>query len=225
MRVLGIETSSHRGSVALIDGDQLVARAESEGSGTHGEHILPLVNRLMADAGFAPHSLDRIGVGVGPGSFTGLRVGVALAQGIALGLDIPVFGVSSLEAMAHAVPQNRPGIRCTLLDARRNEVFFAAYDERLAEVLTARALPWDKAVAWVETLCTAPKVFLGEPCAVLVDPERAFRSPRSDLPDATDTALIAAARPLCVAGATPLYVRDADAVLPSLPRSPLADDP
>jgi tRNA threonylcarbamoyladenosine biosynthesis protein TsaB len=222
MRVLGIETSSRRGSVALIEADQLVARAQSEGSGSHGEHILPLVDRLVAEAGFAPSSIDRLAVGVGPGSFTGLRVGIALAQGIALGLDIPVFGVSSLEAMAHAVPPERPGIRCALLDARRGEVFFAAYDEGLVQEVAARAIPHRGAIAAVEALCSAAKVFVGEVAAALAEPAQVFRSPRSDLPDATDTALIAAGRPLSVAGATPLYVREADAVLPDLPRSPLA---
>jgi tRNA threonylcarbamoyl adenosine modification protein YeaZ len=222
MRVLGIETSSRRGSVALVEGDQLVARGESVGSGTHGEHILPLIDRLVAEAGFAPSSIDRLAVGVGPGSFTGLRVGIAIAQGIAVGLDIPVFGVSSLEAMAHAAPARRPGLRCALLDARRSEVFFAAYDQALVEVLSARTLPYDGAVEAVERLCSGLKLFLGEQSAALVSPDRVFRSARSDLPDATDTALIGAARPLALAGATPLYVREADAMLPDLPRSPLA---
>ncbi|MBN1611702.1 MAG: tRNA (adenosine(37)-N6)-threonylcarbamoyltransferase complex dimerization subunit type 1 TsaB [Polyangiaceae bacterium] len=219
MRVLGIETSSRRASVALTEGDQLVVRAETVGFGTHGEHTLPLVDRLVAEAGFAQSSIDRVAVGVGPGSFTGLRVGIALARGIALGLDIPVFGVRSLEAMAHAVPSDRPGVRCVLLDARRSEAFFAAYGPALVEVLSARTLPCSGAVAAVQALCPGPQVFVGEFSAALVGPDRVFRSPRSDLPDATDTALIAAARPLALSGATPLYVREADAVFPDLQRS------
>lgn len=224
MRVLGIETSSRRGSVAIVENDRLIARSESEGSGTHGEHVLHLIDRITAEAGFAPSSIDRVAVGIGPGSFTGLRVGIALAQGIAIGLDIPVFGVGSLEAMVRSVPLSRPDIRCAVLDARRNEVFFAAYDQNLNELLAPQALPWDGAARSIEAMCPGAKVFVGEPSTVLFDQSWVFRSPRSDLPDATDTALIGATRPIGLPGATPLYVRDADAKLPNLPRSPLAGE-
>ena len=92
MRVLAVETSSPRGSVALLEGGRLLAEKSHEQPNSHAEQILPLIRELLAEAGFAPSSLDRIGTGIGPGSFTGLRVGIALAVGIGLGLDRPVVG-------------------------------------------------------------------------------------------------------------------------------------
>ncbi|MEB2323652.1 MAG: tRNA (adenosine(37)-N6)-threonylcarbamoyltransferase complex dimerization subunit type 1 TsaB, partial [Sorangiineae bacterium] len=125
MRVLGIETSAAaRGTVALAEGGVRLAEASHEVRSAHAELMLPLIARLLAEAGWARGSLDRLAVGVGPGSFTGVRVGIALAQGIALGLGVPVVGVPSLAAMARAAPPHVSGLRVPLLDARRGEVFF-----------------------------------------------------------------------------------------------------
>src|SRR5687768_454757 len=126
VRVLAIETSSPRGSVALLDDDRLVVELEHDQPNAHAERILPLVERALEAAGFDRTSLDRVAVGIGPGSFTGLRVGIALAEGLALGLDIPIIGVASLRAMAAAVPAAEARIRIPVLDARRDEVFVAA---------------------------------------------------------------------------------------------------
>ena len=86
-RVLGIETSSRRGTVALVEDGQVVASLGHDVPNGHAERMLGLVDQALAEAGWAKASLDRIAVGVGPGSFTGIRVGIALAQGLALGLD------------------------------------------------------------------------------------------------------------------------------------------
>ena len=104
MRCLGIETSTRQGSVALVEHDQVVSVRLHQELNRHGERMLPLVEQLLSEAGWPLSSLDRIGVGIGPGSFTGLRIGVALAQGIGLGLACPVVGVGSLHAMAFAAP-------------------------------------------------------------------------------------------------------------------------
>src|SRR5688572_6886733 len=104
VRVLAIETSGPRGSVALLEDERLIIELEHDQPNAHAERILPLVERALASAGFDRTSLDRLAVGVGPGSFTGLRVGIALAEGLALGLGIPIVGVPSLRAMAAAAP-------------------------------------------------------------------------------------------------------------------------
>jgi tRNA threonylcarbamoyladenosine biosynthesis protein TsaB len=119
VRVLGIETSSARGSVALIEGSISVCALDHERANAHGESILPLIEEALARAGWNRTQLDRIAVGAGPGSFTGLRVGIAIAQGLSEGLGIPLVGVPSLRAMALAVPAEQEGCRCVLVDARR----------------------------------------------------------------------------------------------------------
>src|SRR5438552_3135763 len=125
VRTLGIETSTSQASVALLEGGRVVlARAHARPKQS-AERLLPLIAELLEEAGWPRSSLDRIGVSVGPGSFTGLRVGIACAQGLSLGLGIPLVGVTSLQAMARAVPESILGLRCAILDARRAEVFAA----------------------------------------------------------------------------------------------------
>ncbi|HVJ22164.1 MAG TPA: tRNA (adenosine(37)-N6)-threonylcarbamoyltransferase complex dimerization subunit type 1 TsaB, partial [Polyangiaceae bacterium] len=141
MRVLAIETSGPRGSVALLENTELVLELEHEQPNAHAEQILPLVERALSSAGFDRRSLDRIAVGIGPGSFTGLRVGIALGEGLALGLDLPIVGVSSLRAMAAAAPASEPRVRVPVLDARRSEIFAAAYDAEGSEKMAPCAIP------------------------------------------------------------------------------------
>jgi tRNA threonylcarbamoyladenosine biosynthesis protein TsaB len=142
MRVLGLETSSERGSVALIDGGVVVAQAHHVESNRHAELMLSLVTRALSDADWDKQSLERIAVGVGPGAFTGIRIGIALAHGLGLGLGIPTVGVGSLRAIALAHPKEDTRLRLVVRDARRDEVFVAAYDALGAE-LSAPA-PWPR---------------------------------------------------------------------------------
>ncbi|HEY6562656.1 MAG TPA: tRNA (adenosine(37)-N6)-threonylcarbamoyltransferase complex dimerization subunit type 1 TsaB [Polyangiaceae bacterium] len=219
MRLLGIETSTRRGSVALIEGEALVAAAEHAEPNAHAEKLLPLIEQLMAEAGWARSSLERVAVGVGPGSFTGLRVGVALAQGIGLGLDIPVVGVGSLRSMARALPATDQRIRYPMLDARRNELFLAAYSPDGAELEAPRAVPRAELEAHLASLAgRGPYVVLGEVCAEFALSHR-ISSPDTDLPHALWAARIGAALPPDTSN-EPLYVRDAGAVRPELPPSP-----
>lgn len=219
MRLLGIETSTRRGSVALVEGGELVVAAEHAEPNAHAEKLLPLIEKLMADAGWARGRLQRVAVGVGPGSFTGLRVGIALAQGIGLGLDIPVVGVGSLRSMARAVPASDRRIRYAMLDARREEVFLAAYAPDGAELLEPRAVPRSELEAYVARLAGAePHAALGEVCAEFSLPHR-ITAPHTDLPHAEWTARIGAELDPDTSS-EPLYVRDAGAVRPELPPSP-----
>ncbi|HEX4336645.1 MAG TPA: tRNA (adenosine(37)-N6)-threonylcarbamoyltransferase complex dimerization subunit type 1 TsaB [Polyangiaceae bacterium] len=218
MRVLGIETSSRRGTVALLEDDRVVATLATDAPGGHAPHLLGLVDRALAAAGWPKTSLDRIAVGTGPGSFTGIRVGMALAQGIALGLERPVLGVGSLRAMARAVPSSTSGARCAVVDARRDELFCAEYDAGNVERRPPIALRREAVPAWLAE--AGPRVVLGE-----LAPAHAsdvFRSELTDLPHAVGVALVAAALPLDGALLEAQYVRPADAIRPNLPRSPLS---
>lgn len=212
-----METSSRRGSVALVEADQVVSLRIHHELNRHGERMLPLVEELLAEAGWAPSSLDRVGVGVGPGSFTGLRIGVALAQGIALGLDRPVVGVSSLQAMAFAAPPTDVPT-AAVLDARRDEYFVAVFASDGTELLGARTVGQSGAEQALVELVGGPVRVVGLPA---VSWSNGFQSDVTDLPSATATARLAALLDPAEHPALPAYVRAADAIKPNLPPSPL----
>jgi tRNA threonylcarbamoyladenosine biosynthesis protein TsaB len=214
VRVLGIETSSRRGSVALVEQGELVLALSHEELNAHAERLLPLIDQALAETGWSRASLERVAVGVGPGSFTGLRVGIALGQGIAVGLGIDLVGIGSLRAMAAAVPSDQPGSRWALLDARRGEIFLAAYDQGGNELLPAMAIPpADIQSRMSEVSAPEPRLLLGEVLEVLSVAGTRFRSHESDLPHASAVARLGEfAEP--AGGIEPLYVRDAGAALP-----------
>jgi len=156
MNLLAIETATEACSVALIHGDQLIARSEIAPR-RHTELVLPMADELLAEAGIGRHALDAIAVGRGPGAFTGVRLGVSLAQGMALALDLPVITVSSLAALALEAPEQEGAAILAVIDARMGEVYAACYrreadgalvaldDER---VCTADALLLPEAATW-----------------------------------------------------------------------------
>lgn len=125
MKLLALDTSTELCSVALrLDGDVLV-REELAGQ-RHSELLLPMVHELLAEAGLDLKALDGIAFGEGPGSFTGLRIGCGVAQGLAFGAGLPVAGVCTLLALAEASGASRV-IAC--LDARMGEVYHGVYEK------------------------------------------------------------------------------------------------
>jgi tRNA threonylcarbamoyl adenosine modification protein YeaZ len=118
-RVLAIDTSTSRTSVAIIDGVTVLFSGYKDGATAHGPSLPALVQE-----GLAVSDVDEVVVGMGPGPFTGLRVGIAFAQSFALARQIPVRGVCSLDAIAAQV--NEPDFIVTV-DARRKEVYWARY--------------------------------------------------------------------------------------------------
>ena len=126
MRLLAVETSTLAGGVALVDGERLVAEYLLDVSVTHSERLLGAIDTVMTDAGWAPADLHGLAVAIGPGSFTGLRVGLSTVKGLALALGIPVAAVPTLDAMAAAVPWTSLPV-CPVLQARRNEVYASLY--------------------------------------------------------------------------------------------------
>jgi tRNA threonylcarbamoyladenosine biosynthesis protein TsaB len=223
VRVLAIETSSHRGSVALSERGLVVLSFEHEQANAHAERLLPLVERVIAESGFPKRSLERVAVGVGPGSFTGLRVGIALAEGIALGLGIPLVGVGALRAMAATVSEEDARLRVPVLDARRDEVFVAAYSAEGEERLAPQALPVATARAELEKL-GSDLLFIGAGAGLLgADLER-LEGREHDLPHARAVALVGSELDPALHPADPIYVRGVGATLPNLPPSPLAVD-
>ena len=127
MKFLALDTSTEACSVALALDGQILALDEVCPQ-QHSKRILPMIQQLLSDAGVSLYQLDGIIFGRGPGSFTGVRIGVSVAQGLAFGADLPVFGVSTLAAMAQAaaVQQNATEV-IAAIDARMAEVYIAAY--------------------------------------------------------------------------------------------------
>jgi tRNA threonylcarbamoyladenosine biosynthesis protein TsaB len=121
MNLLALDTSTESCSAALLCGDSLLERSELAPR-RHAELILPMIDSLLAEAGLSRRRLDGVAVGRGPGAFTGVRLGVSVAQGLALGLDIPVVPVSSLAALAQDVPAS-DGLVLAVIDARMGEIY------------------------------------------------------------------------------------------------------
>jgi tRNA threonylcarbamoyladenosine biosynthesis protein TsaB len=222
LRVLAIETSTALASVALVEAGQIVLERAHVRPKQSAERLLPLIAELLSEAGWERGSLSRIGVSVGPGSFTGLRVGIACAQGLSLGLGIPLVGVSSLCALARAVPDELPGVRCTILDARRAEVFAAAYaaGPRAAEVVAPAALAIASArdtlaAALGAAAAATPLVWVGSGLGLIgVTPSICI--PATQEPSAGAVGLLAEGLEPAENPALPVYIRDAGATLPNL---------
>jgi tRNA threonylcarbamoyladenosine biosynthesis protein TsaB len=208
--------------VALLEGGRTLCALHHERPNAHAETLLPLVEQLLAETGSARSSLDRLAVGIGPGSFTGLRVGIALAQGMALGLDRPLVGIGSLRAVARGAPEEDPRVRVVALDARRNELFVAVYAADGRELLAPAAFGRDVAAVRVaEALAGASALGLGEHSRELGPSVEPLVRDDLDLPHARWVALLGVDADPAAAIAEPNYVRGPGATLPNLPPSPL----
>jgi tRNA threonylcarbamoyladenosine biosynthesis protein TsaB len=132
MKLLALDSSTENCSVALWLDGEVLSRQELAGQ-RHSDLILPMLEELLGEAGISLKSLHGIAFGEGPGSFTGLRIGCGVAQGLALGADLPVLGISTLLTLAAAAPGDRV-LAC--LDARIGETYHAAYEKQHGVWLT-----------------------------------------------------------------------------------------
>ena len=128
MKLLAIDTATQACSVALLVGDTLIARYEEPGRG-HSELILPMVDAVLKEGALQLEALDCIAVGRGPGAFTGVRIAISVAQGLAFGAGLRIVPVSDLAAVAQRVahaPDTKRVVAC--MDARMGEVYWARFD-------------------------------------------------------------------------------------------------
>lgn len=148
MLLLHIETATPTCSVALSENDVLLAVKEKSGPGIHAGSITLLIEEVFEKTGKSPVRLDAVSVSEGPGSYTGLRIGVSTAKGICYALEKPLIAVSTLEAMAYGLDRERAGygdaVLCPMIDARRMEVYTAVYDIKLQELSPAEARVIDR---------------------------------------------------------------------------------
>lgn len=126
MLILAFETSAKSAGVALHDGQHLLGEHYLNTGLTHSQTLLVMANDLITQCSLLPQNVTHVAVAAGPGSFTGVRIGVAAAKGFAWGAEIPCFGVSALEAMALGLGV-WDGYLCPVMDARRNQIYHALF--------------------------------------------------------------------------------------------------
>ncbi|MGJ0452922.1 MAG: tRNA (adenosine(37)-N6)-threonylcarbamoyltransferase complex dimerization subunit type 1 TsaB [Methylocystis sp.] len=220
MRILAIDTALPAVSACVLDHDAAapIAAESVEMERGHAEALLPLIRRIMSqvEGGFA--SLDRVAVTVGPGSFTGIRIGLAAGQAIALACKAEIVGVSTLAALAAPlIIDPFDGVVAAAIDARHDKVYIAAFGPGGRPLLTARRMNAPEAL---RALGTGPLLLTGSGAPLLAKEARARGIPvriASERP-APDIALVArlglAAQP-DTAPARPLYLKEPDVTMPA----------
>lgn len=256
MKLLALDTATSTAGIALVDrpappfggaagrgsppdeGDRVLAEARHDTAG-RGADLLVAIDRLCRDAGVAPGDLDAIAVGAGPGSFTGLRIGMATAKGIAFAAGRPLWAVSSLAALADDAQRELGGdlstVICAALDARRGEVFAGCFAGGVA-LAPERVLPPDELLAWAESLADrapgpapattspsgtasarAPLVFAGDaiaahPALAAIDaPGMRWLAARTPSGRGVARLALAGARVDITLGGAPTYIRPSEA--------------
>ena len=139
--ILNIETSTKACSVALHkNGELIVCREDVTANFSHSEKLLKFISELFSDEKLSLSDLDAIAVSMGPGSYTGLRIGVSTAKGLCYGLDIPLISISTLKAMSFGMAlEIKADLYCPMIDARRMEVYSAFFDINNTEVRKIQA--------------------------------------------------------------------------------------
>lgn len=210
MIILALDTCLGACSVALAadDGAVLAHASEAMARG-HQERLAPMVERVLAEAGVSSGMVTRVAVTVGPGSFTGLRVGIAFAKGFAQALGAETVGVGVLEALA----AEADGLVCAAIDARRDQVYLQVFEDGVP-LMAPDVLPIGTAAARLAEVTLGRSLTLaGSGAALLADAAPGARIIPAEGCDARRVARIAAARgagPLI-----PLYLRAPDAKLPA----------
>jgi tRNA threonylcarbamoyl adenosine modification protein YeaZ len=207
--LLAFDTATPAVTVALSDGSGVLAESTVEDARRHGELLAPGISRVLADAGKDRTQLNGIAVGVGPGPFTGLRVGLVTARALGEALGVPVHGVCSLDILARSVDVDGPFAVAT--DARRKEVYWARYADRDTRIGEPAV---DRPDAVAEQVHGLPVAGAG----AQLYPQAFGRAMPPRYPSAGALALLAADR-LRAGGAgllepLPLYLRRPDAVAP-----------
>lgn len=125
MKILSISTSSNICSVAILDDKNIILCKNIDDKNTHSEKLMPLINSILKDCNLCLNDISLLACSVGPGSFTGIRIGIATLKAFYDATSIPVIGVTSLESLAYNIKQD--GLICSLIDAKHNNVYFSLF--------------------------------------------------------------------------------------------------
>ncbi|BDF67345.1 tRNA (adenosine(37)-N6)-threonylcarbamoyltransferase complex dimerization subunit type 1 TsaB [Oscillospiraceae bacterium] len=163
MKILALESSALACSACLCEDDFLIAQSYENSGMTHSKTLLPMAEELLKHCGVSLGDVDVVAVAAGPGSFTGLRIGVSAAKGLAWALDKPCAKVSTLEAMAWNLAA-LPGQICPVMDARRSQVYnarFSSDGEAIRRLAPDRAIGLEELAAELETE-GQPQILVGD---------------------------------------------------------------
>lgn len=218
MKVLAIDTALNATSVCLLDagGDAPLAEEALVMERGHAEALLPMIERVMASDEHGFEGLERVAVTVGPGSFTGLRVGIAAARAIGLACGIPVVGVSTLAALAAPlILEQRPGIVGVAIDARHGCVYFAAFGPDGRAMLEPRIVPAREAA---RSLGAGPARLAGSGAEILAMEAASAGlevdvAEDSSVPDILFVARLGLLADPLASPARPLYLKEPDVTL------------
>jgi tRNA threonylcarbamoyladenosine biosynthesis protein TsaB len=222
MKVLGLDSATAVAGIAIVDDDRVLAEARHESAG-RGADLLVQIDELCRGAGLGPADLEAIAIGAGPGSFTGLRIGMATAKGIAFAANRPLWAVSSLAALADdarhelagAQRSAEDGVICAALDARRGELFAGLFGGG-AVLAPERVIAPAELAPWVAELAGSVQVwFAGDAIeahrgalAALADRWLAARTPSGR---AVARLALAGPRLDVTLGGAPTYIRPSEA--------------
>ncbi|MGQ9647569.1 MAG: tRNA (adenosine(37)-N6)-threonylcarbamoyltransferase complex dimerization subunit type 1 TsaB [Thermodesulfobacteriota bacterium] len=222
MRILGIDTSTACGGIGLIHDERIISDYLLNVSVTHSERLLSGVDFVLRKAGYALEDLDGLAISLGPGSFTGVRIGVSTVKGLAFAVKKPVVGVSTLDVLASQVSPT-PYLICPIIDAKKGETYSAFYryedldrPKRLSEYQVLRPEVLSRMV-------NEPTIFLGDGVKTYGDHLRTwlksfaiFSPPTFHIPHGSAVArlgieLLLRGETLDLAAFIPLYVRRSEA--------------
>ncbi len=224
VKLLGIDTALNACSVAIIEGDKLLSCVASAGGKGNAERLLPLLEQARLEAGIELAQLDGIAATIGPGSFTGIRTALATARALGLALKIPVWGITTTEALCAAAAQ--PGLNTVaVIDAKRDELYIQCFAPDGAALTEPQLLNIADAPG---ILPAGPAVLVGSGSELLqqaAQRDDLQRSPVSPDPDPVLVARLAAQRPRPETAPAPLYIRPPDAKLPSAVAAPASQKP
>src|SRR5829696_929395 len=163
LMILALDTTTRGGSVAVADGDRVLVVLPGNESRTHGERLPGELARALEQAGITRDQIDLLAVATGPGAFTGLRIGLAAIQGLAMTLNKPVIGVSALDALAEQIPASDGDVVVPWMDAQRGDVFATVIDNRTRTTLEppTAANPQLLLDSWRAHLSGRRAVFIG----------------------------------------------------------------
>ncbi len=161
--ILCIETATTMCSVCITENDKVIASKELNNGFGHAENLHVFIEDVLNEANLTVKQISAVAVSKGPGSYTGLRIGVSSAKGLCYALQIPLLSIDTLQSMAYAVAQTKQQdiLFCPMLDARRMEVYCAVYDKNLETILPVNALVLDEKSIEVFNL-NKPVCFLGD---------------------------------------------------------------
>ncbi|MCM3588678.1 tRNA (adenosine(37)-N6)-threonylcarbamoyltransferase complex dimerization subunit type 1 TsaB [Mesobacillus maritimus] len=168
MKILSIDTSNYALGIGLLDENQVLGEYISNIKKNHSVRVMPAIQTMMNECGVKPADLTKIVVAKGPGSYTGVRIGVTIAKTLAWTLNIPLTGVSSLEVLAASAGRHFNGFICPLFDARRGQIYTGLYRFKDGRLVTEKDDQLVLTADWAPALSTLsePILFVGNDVSI-----------------------------------------------------------